>query len=186
MVRDSLSTDGYCRRLTLLTLLVASFFSLTSGCGWQLRGTAPLAPIFERVYLEAAQTPEVGRLLKQQLAFRGSQMVTQAADASLLLQVTSLKQTQRTLSLTSGGLIKDLELRSQLEVRLTVPDTDTAQVITVASRRILENDDNQVVATQRDIEITRSDMQNELVSQLMRRLESFSVATTATQLLDKQ
>ncbi len=163
-------------RLPLTTLLMTLLCTLSSACGWQLKGTTALSPMFERVYLDANQTPQIARLVQQQLSFRGSQLVEQVVEASVQLTVLELQQSQRTLSLTAGGQIKDIEIRSNLNVRLQIPNTNTNQVISVSSRRILENDDNQLVATQRDIEITRRDMQRELASQLMRRLEGYKAS----------
>ncbi|MDD5329122.1 MAG: LPS assembly lipoprotein LptE [Sulfuricella sp.] len=146
-----------------LTLLLAA-------CGFQLRGVASLP--FESLYVDAggnaALAAEIGRAIRTGTQTR---LTDQAADADAVLQVLGGTREKRILSLSGAGRVREYQLTYRVNFRLIdKKGFDMMPNQPIELLRDLAYDDTQVQAKEQEELLLYRDMQNDAITQLMRRL----------------
>ena len=147
----------------ILTLLLAA-------CGFQLRGVASLP--FESLYVDGGGDPALAAEISRAIHSGTQTMLTaKADDAQAVLQVQEAAREKRILALSGAGRVREYELIYRVGFRLT--DKQGRDLIApqpIELRRSLLWDDAQVLAKEQEEALLYRDMQNDMLSQLMRRL----------------
>ncbi|MDO9064438.1 MAG: LPS assembly lipoprotein LptE [Sulfuricella sp.] len=154
------------KRFAVLLIVALSL----AACGFQLRGVANLP--FEFLYVDGGGNPalaaEIGRAIRS-----GTQtkLTDKADDAQVVLQVQGATSEKRILALSGAGRVREYELIYRVGFRLL--DKEGRDLITtqpIEMRRAMLWDDALVLAKQGEEALLYRDMQNDVLSQLMRRL----------------
>jgi len=149
--------------------LAAALLIWLAGCGFQLRGSAQLP--FETIYLPGA-TGGIALDLKRTIqAGTGTRVVDSPKDAQAVLEFIEEKREKEILSLTRAGRVREFRLRYR--VRYRVHDGKGRQYIApsvLLQVRDITYDDSIALAKESEEALMYRDMQNDMVSQIMRQL----------------
>lgn len=156
-------------RLKLSVILLCGM--LISACGWHLRGVAPLPPEFRVLFLESAAGNTFNQQLRLQLEFNKVLLTQSAEDAQATLTIKPLEIEKRTLALTTDGKIAEFEINAILTALLQRSGSDDEIQLEIKGRRHLRNDVNNSTATANAEKFLMSELEKDLVSKLMRRLQ---------------
>jgi LPS-assembly lipoprotein len=157
-------------RLTILFL----FASLLSGCGFHLRGAVDLPANYQRMAIEGVSLySDLGLKLKRGLQANGVEVV-EAAGAQVILKLSQVSYQRRLLSVSAlSGKTAEYELHYSLKMsvrdrqgNVLVPEQPLQQL------RDYVHDQGNVLATGNQEAQLRKDMERDLVSQILRRLQA--------------
>lgn len=156
------------RRLLAATLALAAL--LQGGCGFQLRGSADLP--YVSLYVDMPESSPLGAELKRNLrAGTKTRISTRREDAEAILIPFGELRNKTILSLSSSGRVREFRLKYTFNFRIT--DQQGRDVIEPAAL-LIERDfafnDNQVLAKEAEEALIFSDMQTDMVQQILRRL----------------
>jgi LPS-assembly lipoprotein len=155
-------------------MLMLFTFAL-SACGFQLRGTADLS--FKKLYIQGSNL-SISRDLKRSLKGSGIQIVDEAEDAELLLELLGESAQKRILSLSGGGLVREYELNYLVNFRTRVPaDPTWGPVQTVSNRRDFSYDDKALLGKGDEEGRLNADMRSDAIREVIRRLTAIKPAT---------
>lgn len=148
----------------VLTLAVA-------GCGFHLRGTTDLP--FETIYVPDA-TAGVALDLKRNLQVgTRARVVDDPREAQAIMQFTEETREKEILSLTSGGRVREFQLRYRVGFRVhDGKGGDFVPQSTVQLTRDVTYSDTAVLAKESEELLLYRDMQTDMVQQIMRRLSA--------------
>ena len=153
--------------LLIAILLVA--MSLSS-CGFQLRGQAAIP--YKTLYIETIGYSQFASDLERAIR-SGSQtrIVASRNEADAVLKILSEGQESRILSLSSGGKVREFELRYKVAYRLTDrAGIELAHPDTIDLHRDMTYDDTEVLAKESEQLLLYRDMKADAVQQMLRRL----------------
>lgn len=145
--------------------------SLLVGCGWHLLGVTPLPEGYRILFIDGGNA-EIRKAIREQLEFNGAIITASAADAPVQLTIDDYDVEKRTLSVNTNGQVAEYELNAILSASIVRELSNEKQSIEVNARRTLSNDVNNVVATQQEEAQTREDLKTDLITRLIRRLQS--------------
>lgn len=148
--------------------------TLLAGCGWHLRGVMPLPPEYRILHLHSQAGNSFDRQLRLQLEFNGVVLAQTPDDAQATLSIGALDIERRTLSVSSTGQAAEYELNGRLEALLQRSDRDSHVLIELRARRYLTNDINNVTGTANSERLQRTELEKDLVRQLLRRLQQLN------------
>lgn len=154
------------------TLLLTTALLLLSACGWHLRGVTPLPEGYRVLYIKGMEDSELHQGLVEHLRFNGAVVTKSAADAPVTLTLSDYSVERRTLSVNSLGQVAEYEFNGRLSALIERDSEEGLREITVTARRTLQNDVNNVVATQQEEQNVRDELDTELRNRLLRRLQS--------------
>lgn len=155
------------RRLSLLwTSLLLSL--VLSGCGFTLRGTAPLQK-YPAIYLQGDAHSELLTQLGSQLQRSQVKLLDgQQADSPVFVLVEdSLKR--RNLSLFTNGQVAEYELIYTLDYQLILPGQDPVPY-RIELNRDYQDDPNRALAKSRELDLLLSELRSQAVSRIIRQL----------------
>lgn len=175
MVKPAVSalTPARCWRglaCIMLCLLVAA-------CGFRLKGVAPLP--FDTLYTNINDNTEFGSGLMRAIAASspGIRFVSEPAEAQARLTQLQNHQSLRELSIDAEGQVEEYELNLEFIFQLTDGKGHMVLPPTVLrSTRELPYDSTMVQAKEGEITMVFREMQQSLISQIVRRLSSPEVA----------
>lgn len=158
------------RRLWLGAGLMAA--AGLGGCGFRLRGTADLP--FTTLYAGFTPNSEIGALFRRELVRRTrTRLVDRPENAEVVLQVLSENREKDTVAYSGVGRPRLYELRQRLYFRAyDGGDIEYIAPSEIILRRDISAADNQLTARVDEEVILFRDMQDDMVSQLLRRLEA--------------
>jgi LPS-assembly lipoprotein len=141
-----------------------------SACGFKLRGQAEIP--YKTLYVEAAgYSAFVNDLERAIRSGSQTQIVTNRADADAILRILGESQEKLILSLSSGGKVREYDLRYRVAYRLTdKSNVDLAPPGEIVLRRDMTYDDTEVLAKESEESLLFRDMKADAVLQMMRRL----------------
>ena len=152
-------------------LLIATL--LLAACGFQLRGQVPLP--FESLYVSGT-SQFANQVARGVVAGTQTRITENAGDAQVTLQIISEQRERSILSLSSGGRVRELQLRYHVVYRLYdqnrkehIPRTE------IVVKRDLSYNDTEVIAKEQEVGLLYRDMQNDAVQQLVRRLQAMRI-----------
>ena len=154
-----------------ISILAAVAF-LLAGCGFQLRGVAPLP--FDSMYVQAAPASVFATLLKRAVrAGSKTQIADQPAQAEVTLQILNELQEKQILSLGGTGRVSEFELRYRVSFRLTdAKNREHIPASEIALKRDFSYTDSQALSKDAEEALLYSDMRKDAVNQLVRRLQA--------------
>lgn len=149
--------------ILLIAMTVAS-------CGFQLRGQAPLP--YKTLFIETTGYSLFANNLERAIASGTKTKVVQNPDeAEAVLKILAESQEKRILSLSSGGKVREFELRYKVAYRLLDrAGKDLAQPGQIELRRDLTYDDTEVLSKELEEQLLYRDMKTDAVQQMLRRL----------------
>ena len=162
------------KALTFPSLMITLTLMITA-CGWHLRGVTPLPKVLEHIAISSKASQSFNERLEQQLSFNGSQISFGSAgdikdgDSKSFLSISRINVERRTLSINSLGQAAEYELDVTLNAQLITPNQDYRWELNV--NRTFTNDSNNVVATESEQQTQILEVEQQLVNQLMRRLQ---------------
>ena len=149
--------------LTLASLLIA-------GCGFQLRGQADLP--FERIYVETEGFSLFAAELRRVVQTGNAVEVMDTAEqAQVVLKVLADRREKTILSLSRSGSVSEFQLLYQVSYR--VMDNRMKDLVApseISLRRIMTYDDTEILGKESEEQMLFSDMQDDAVQQMLRRL----------------
>lgn len=151
-------------------IVLSALILITSACGWQLKGVTDLPAQVKIMTLESQANNRFTERLKQQLLFNGVVFPTDAS-ANVRLVIEPIEIKKMTLSVNSLGQAAEFELNATLVARLIRLEENTNIQWSINGRRIFNNDVDSAIAAQSEEKIQRQELENDLIRQLMNRLE---------------
>ena len=148
-----------------------------SACGFQLRGQASIP--FETMRVETPAFSAFANDLERAIRSGSKTRIVDSRDqAEAVILIVGELQEKIILSLSSGGRVREFELRYRVAYRLTDrAGTDLASPGEIVLRRDMTYDDTLVLAKESEEALLFRDMRTDAVRQMLRRL---SVARPAT------
>lgn len=162
------------RALVLIATLVLLGGLGLSGCGFELRGSYGQLPAawspLQLAGLDAA--PALRDTLAQALRQAGLTLTPSAEAAASRLQLTALRERERTLAVDSAGDAVEFALESGLRFTLRLPDGRELGPQALSTTRTLYAPATQALSREREIERLRTEMHQDLARQLIDRLQA--------------
>lgn len=166
--------------VTLYTAL-ATLLLLTTACGWQLRGAGLSMPAsLDHIYIEG--NTAVANALRQSLTEGNKTLAASAANAEVIVRIISDRFEQRTATISASARIS--ERRMTHEVEYVIVDNGGVPIFPPGRldiERIYEYNEDNVLATDDEVVMLRSEMLQDLVRQLqMQVIQASNRATNDT------
>lgn len=156
------------KRLQWLVAIMS--LMLLSACGFALRG--PVALPFKSIYIGLPEASSLGGELRRQIRANGqTQIMANAKDARVILEVLNETRDKQILSLNSQGRVREYNLIYNFRFR--VRDNTGKEYMEPAEIQLKRNisfNEAQVLAKEAEEVLLYRDMQSDLVQQIMRRL----------------
>jgi LPS-assembly lipoprotein len=148
-------------------LLIAATLS---ACGFQLRGQAAIP--YKSLFIETNGYSLFANDLERAIRSGSKTKIAQNRnEAEAVLKIVGESNEKIILSLSSGGKVKEFELRYKVAYRLTdVSGNNLVAPGEILLRRDLTYDDTQVLAKESEEALLFRDMKTDAVLQLLRRL----------------
>lgn len=147
--------------------------SLTA-CGFQLRGTIPLAPPLQNIYLKTSDPyGQLSKNLRQYLKMSGIHLADSPANAKTILAILKEDQTQQLVSV--GGTQQTRQYNLILNVTFQVTDPQNNTLVgpqTVSETRTLTLQSNQILAGSNEAENLYQQMRRAIIFDIMNYLSS--------------
>lgn len=162
-----MTTASLMARLTLLASVLVS-----SGCGFQLRGAAPVSPALQPLAIQCSNNvpTELCSAVTDQLRLGGVNL-TSPAQADYRLRLTRFEQTRRASAVTLQGSAAEYELRQR--VWIDVMTSDSLPLVAdseLSSSESYRYDEDQVLAKQREQRDIETTLYQRLAQQVIFRL----------------
>jgi LPS-assembly lipoprotein len=159
------------RHLALLIMVAALTLQ---GCGFHLRGSTNLPSSIGPVFiLGVGEYEELGRELTQMITYSDLQVVKTRDSAASTLKITQRASDRRVMSVDGNGNVAEYELHEGATFSLIAADGHELvkeQIVSITSTYL--NSETEVLGKQQEEGTLRKDMQRDLASQIMRRLEA--------------
>lgn len=161
-------TQATPRVLTTLALLTLAL----GGCGWQLRGAGMIPEDLKALHISARDPQgQLVRTLSRALHSAGVETPASAADSELSLVIVKERSLVRTASVNENARVSEQELTEDVEFMVVNRAGEQLLPLTTARvERVFEYDEDNVLATQDERELIRSEMRRDLVNQILNRL----------------
>lgn len=162
------------RRRAILSLLLLTSLA---ACGFQLRGTRADSKLaFQSLYLEApARTPLERELRSAFKSQEGLTLTSDAKSADVTLNIASAIEEKKVLTLNAQGQVREFSLLYRLNFnakdktgKILIPSTELALQSSMAFS------ESQALAKETEERMIFSDLRNDAISQIMRRLTRIS------------
>ena len=151
-------------------LILCLFIALLAGCGFHLRGQVALP--YSTLHISGPSASSVSNSLKRVLRSSGVRLVDRQEDAELTLVILSDVREKSILSLSAAGRAQEYELRQRLSYRIITADDPNLPAGEILSQRSISFNDAQVLAKESEENLLYRDMENDVVQQLLRRLQA--------------
>ena len=142
-------------------------------CGFQMVGR-PLPEDARRIYLNTESPYSVfSRTLGKNIRRRGGQLVATPSEADLVLTVVDDSTGQRVLSVSARNIPREYEIFYILQY--SIESSDNSQLLpvqTIDLQRSYTYDETQVLGKRTEETVLREALAEDLVRQLLRRLEA--------------
>ncbi len=160
-------------RNTALRLLILVLALSVQACGFALRGNDAIVSSFENLKLELAQPQsELSALLLRSLRAAGVSMSSQQLKTAPTLKVSNEQISTRPVSINPRARASQVELRFSVNIALTVDGKPKIPDETLTVVRTYFQDIENIAGNQEEAQIIANELRQELINQLMRRLES--------------
>ena len=160
-------------RNTALRLLAFILALSVQACGFTLRGNDAIVSRFSSLNLELEQPQShFSTLLQRSLETAGVTLSAQQLEAAPILEVSNEQIFVRPVSINPRARASQVELRLSASIALTVGGQSLIPDETLTVVRTYFQDIENIAGSQEEAQIISSELRQELINQLMRRLES--------------
>ncbi|MEC5397918.1 LPS-assembly lipoprotein LptE [Uliginosibacterium sp. H1] len=154
---------------TLLRSLVLALLLSLAACGFKLRGVQQLP--FDSIYLDMNAYSEFAASIKRQIQANGSRVTERREDAQVRLVVVQDAREKHILTLNTSGTVREYQLRQRFGFRLIdAHGRELMPLNEIYVFRDISFNDNQTLAKEQEEVLLYRDMENDVVTQLLRRL----------------
>lgn len=150
-------------------LLIILLITLTSACGYHLRGQLPMSESTNVIFVDARQG-EFTRDLTAQLTSSGAAIVDDATAAKITLKIDDLRLERRASTLDARGKANSYALVYTVNYSVIGADEKALQANSLQESRNYTFDATQILQQEREEEELEEDMRKELVIRLVRQL----------------
>ncbi|WMC09717.1 LPS assembly lipoprotein LptE [Oceanimonas pelagia] len=157
-------------RIKAIALL--SLTLVLAGCGFQLRGGDNLPPELQRLVLSGDDKTQFYRLVSARLLRAGVTLVPDDGNTPVLT-IGQLGQANTTASVNPRGDTLEYAMRFGTRFTLDMPD-EPRQVFNVAFNRSFLDKSAQALASSREQQQLREQMEHEAAEQILRQLSRLS------------
>lgn len=169
-------------RLRLL-LLLALAISLLASCGFHPRGSVTRLTDLGSIYVDASRNLSIADDIREALADAAFTLAPNRDEADIMLRLTGEEQRERVVSVRSTGRVSELELSHAVDM-LIAESKDGSEPVYSESQsfnrveviREYTYDETGVLGKENEARILRSEMEAELVRQIVLR----TIASLAT------
>ncbi len=156
------------------TLVILLLLTVSSGCGFKLRGGVDMPPLLQETYLES-ENPFTGmaRALRVELEAAGARIVESSEQASAVLKIVKEKSGNRILSVGSTGKASEYELLEEITYELA--DRNGKILIKPQSLRMVRDlvfDENELLGKVSESEQLHVQMRRSLARQIITRINA--------------
>lgn len=167
-------------RLLVIALMLSS---LLSGCGFKLRGSAPLPENISYIAVKSARPhAPLQRAIVQRLDVYGldggSQMTPSDDNDTVVINLFPEQLERRLLSVYPSGQVAEYELIFGISYTVTFPNAEPVSAYFEVLRDY-QDDPDQVLAKSRELDLVLSEMRNEAADRIIRRLPTQAAAINA-------
>ncbi|MCB1909921.1 MAG: hypothetical protein KDH15_21380 [Rhodocyclaceae bacterium] len=143
-----------------------------AGCGFRLRGPRPLP--FESAHVAGTVGGELQRRIRKRIGASGSTRVSDTRNgAEVVLELLGAGREKNIIGLSGAGKVREYEFVQNLRFRLLAADgRELIPETRLSTSREATWDDSAILAKDQEEALLFADMEEELVRQLMRRLEA--------------
>ena len=143
-----------------------------AGCGFHLRGDVKYG--FASATIKSPTAPQFGLELQRMLATgSGTKITENAAEATVVIDITSVNDDKGVLSLSSGGRAREYVLTKRVVFSVRDPaGNDWLPMSEITVRRNYTFNESEVLAREAQEQRLLKEMQTDAVQQLMRRLQA--------------
>ena len=156
------------RALTFAVVAV----SLT-GCGWRLQGTARLPEVMSATYVDSNDRyTDFNRMLRESLEASGARVVSDRAQASVIVRIRKDDSGQRVLSVSARNTPEEFEVFYAVEYSV---ENQTGELLAPQQLELTRDysyDTTAVLAKQREQSMLREALARDLAGLVVRRLAS--------------
>jgi LPS-assembly lipoprotein len=169
--------SSFASRPSALVIAILVIAMTLSACGFQLRGQAAIP--FQTLRVETREFSVFANDLERAIRSGSKTRIVDTRDqAEAVIQIVGESQEKRILSLSSGGKVREFELRYRIAYRLTDrAGVDLALPGEIVLRRDMTYDDTLVLAKESEELLLFRDMRTDAVQQMLRRLSVLKRAT---------
>lgn len=173
------------RRYVIKTLAAVGIASLLAGCGFKLRGAAPLP--FANAYVEAGDAvlstlgsssslssqrinSQLAPLLRSAL-LANKKLAADRESAAIIINLTNEAREKAILSLSGAGKVREYRLTHR--VKVSAVNKNGREVLTPALlqlNRDFSYSDEQIMAKEAEEALLQKEMEQDLLRQILRRL----------------
>lgn len=153
-------------RALFFVMLVASL----ANCGFHLRGATDVS--FNSIFIQG-NTLVITKNLNKSLINNGVKVLASTEGAELLLEMVGEESEKRILSLAGAGTVNEFELYYRVHYRTKPAGAELwSQTQTVEARRDFTYSDANLLAKQGEEKRLNENMQQDVISNLIRRLSA--------------
>lgn len=157
-------------KLALRNLILIAVLTSLACCGFHLRGTADVP--FSSIFIQG-NTLIISKKLVKSLNTYGVKVSPSAENAELLLEMIGEESEKRILSLAGTGTVNEFELYYRVHYRTKLAGSELwSPTQTVEARRDYTYSDANLLAKQGEEKRLNESMQQDVLSNLMRRISS--------------
>lgn len=152
---------------------------LLSGCGFQLRGSTPLSPPLQQVYIKTADPyGQLARNLRDYLQASGANITDTPQQATTVLEILSDDETQQLLSVSGTQQTRQYNLI--LSVKFAVANAKGTIVVpeqVLTETRAFTTTSDQILGGTNEQSTLYQQMRQAIVYDIMNRLNSREITT---------
>ncbi len=149
------------------------FSALLAGCGFHLQGAARLSPSMSITYVDAEDThTEFHRALIEALDGAGTRVTSEREQATAVVSIKKDETGQRVLSVSAQNTPREYEVSYTVTFAVNSGEKILLAPQTVTLTRDYNFDERALLAKEREEEVLRAALANDIVGIVMRRLAS--------------
>jgi LPS-assembly lipoprotein len=157
-------------KLTLQHFVFTIILASLVGCGFHLRGASDVS--FQSIFIQG-NTLVITKNLNKSLTNNGVKVLPSTEGAEMLLEMVGEESEKRILSLAGRGTVNEFELYYRVHYRTKPAGAELwSQTQTVEARRDFTYSDANLLAKQGEEKRLNENMQQDVISNLIRRLSA--------------
>jgi len=144
---------------------------LLTGCGFHLQGKQPLPASFANTYIDTKdEQTDFVQDLRKALIYSGSRVIRTKGSSGATISVHEDELTEKILSVSARNIPTEYELTYRVKFSVVSEGKTLIDQEEVATTRDFSFDETQLLAKEREKEILREGLAQDLVALVMRRL----------------
>lgn len=158
--------------MKLRWLIYCLLLSLLSGCGFQLRGSVPMA--LKTVFVQAENSPRIAADVSRLLVDEGVALAPNPKAAQAVIYIRNENLMRRFLSISAvTGRIEEMELNLRVDLEARTPQNKVLlEPQNILLLREYSFDQNAILAKDAEEQVLREELYQDITAQIMRRIRA--------------